>query len=140
MGAHIYWLIAGFLFVIAELITGTFYLLILGVAAFAVSLIAFLGLGIEIQAVVAAAVAIAGVAGVNRYRGNLTKGGTDTLETGQRVEFESWVNEKDGLAKVKFRGAVWDARMVGEHGDTSSAYYVCGIDSGILHISLNKPA
>ena len=35
MEAHLIWVIAGIILVIVELLTGTFYLLVLGVAAFA---------------------------------------------------------------------------------------------------------
>ena len=37
------WVIAGFVLVIAELLTGTFYLLVIGIGAFAGALVAWLG-------------------------------------------------------------------------------------------------
>ena len=47
------WVVAGFALIIAELLSGTFYLLVIGVAAFAGALMAYLGSGIFVQGVVA---------------------------------------------------------------------------------------
>jgi membrane protein implicated in regulation of membrane protease activity len=43
MDLWLLWLIAGFVLVIAELLTGTFYLLVIGAGAFAASLAAWAG-------------------------------------------------------------------------------------------------
>src|SRR5260221_14749422 len=61
------WLLAGLLLVVVELMTGTFYLLILGIAAGIGSLVAFLGLSLWIQAVVAAIAAVGGAGLLHRY-------------------------------------------------------------------------
>ena len=45
METHLIWLAAGFILVIAELLTGTFYLVVLGIAAFAGALATWFGLG-----------------------------------------------------------------------------------------------
>ena len=44
METYLVWLAAGFVLVIAELVTGTFFLLVLGIAAFAGSATAWFGL------------------------------------------------------------------------------------------------
>src|SRR5258706_11467981 len=62
------WLLAGLLLVVVELMTGTFYLLILGIAAGIGSLVAFLGLSLWIQAVVAAIAAVGGARLLHRYQ------------------------------------------------------------------------
>ena len=61
------WLLVGLMLVVVELVTGTFYLLILGIAAGIGSLIAFLGQPFWMQAVGAAIAAIAGGFVVHRY-------------------------------------------------------------------------
>jgi len=62
------WLIAGLALAISELLTGTFYLLMLGIAAFGAAAAAYLGLDFGPQIVVAAVVAAAGCYAVHAYR------------------------------------------------------------------------
>ena len=59
------WAILGLTLVIVELLSGTFYLLMLGIAAFGAALAAWLGQPFGVQAVVAAVVAAAGCYGVH---------------------------------------------------------------------------
>ena len=61
MDNYLVWLIAGFILVIVELATTTFYLLVFGIAAFAGAGVAYAGGALIWQAIVAAAVAVAGV-------------------------------------------------------------------------------
>src|ERR1019366_6038699 len=60
METYLVWLAAGFVLVIAELVTGTFFLLVLGSAAFAGSATAWFGLGFWGGALWAAAGGVAG--------------------------------------------------------------------------------
>lgn len=68
METYLIWLVAGFVLVIAELVTGTFFLLVLGIAAFAGSAMAWFGLGFWLEALCAATVAVAGVFWVRQDR------------------------------------------------------------------------
>ena len=52
------WLILGFVLVTIELATGTFYLLVLGLGAFAGALATWAGANVLVQSVVAAVVAV----------------------------------------------------------------------------------
>ena len=111
------WLIAGFVLAIAELLTGTFYLLVIAVGAFAGSLAAWMGANELLQAVVGSVVAIAGAWFVHHWheahRKNY-KGPSNLLDRGQPVVLEGWENESAGIARVKYRGTSWDARVAGE--------------------------
>ena len=60
MDAYLVWLLLGLALVIVELLTGTFYLLVLGVAAFGAGAVAWFGGGFAAQAIAAAAVALVG--------------------------------------------------------------------------------
>ncbi len=116
MAAYLLWAIAGFVLVIAELLTGTFYLLVFGVAALAGALVAWLGGEFWLQAVVSAAAALIGIYLVHRWWQNHPKESAteNSLEVGQTVVFESWVNEANRTARVKYRGASWDAKIEGD--------------------------
>jgi membrane protein implicated in regulation of membrane protease activity len=60
MDHGIIWAVIGLVLVIVELLTGTFYLLMLGLAAFGAAAAAWLGLAFASQSIVAALVAVVG--------------------------------------------------------------------------------
>ena len=137
-----YWLIAGFVLVITELVTGTFYLLVIGVAAFVAAGAAYLGAGLWVQAIIASVVSVAGVVLVSQRKLGApdTSGASGSLDIGQSVTFESWTSETDGLARVNYRGSTWDAVVTGERGSGDKpVYFICGMEGNTLRVSL-KPA
>lgn len=112
MRPEVLWLIAGFVLVIVELMTGTFYLLIFGVAALLSAAAAWAGASFPIQAVVAAVVAIVGSFVVRQRRLSLQgTGDTTPMDVGQSVVFESWLDENARIAQVRYRGAPWEAEV-----------------------------
>lgn len=137
-----YWLIAGFVLVITELVTGTFYLLVIGIAAFVAAIAAYLGAGFWVQAIIASVVAVAGVVLVSKRKLGApdTSGTSGSLDIGQSVTFESWTSETDGLARVNYRGSTWDAVVTGERGSGDKpVYFIYGMEGSTLRVSL-KPA
>jgi len=116
MELWILWVILGLVLVIVELVTGTFYLLVLGGGAFAAAATAWAGAGHLIQAVVGGVVAIGGAWYVYHWHESHRKadeGRSNFLDRGQPVVMEGWANEAAGLVRVKYRGASWDARVAG---------------------------
>ena len=116
MELWVLWIIVGMVLVIAELVTGTFYLLVLGVGAFAAAVVAWAGGNALIQAFVGGAVAIGGAWFVHHWHEAHRKadeGRANFLDRGQPVVLEQWANESAGLARVKYRGTSWDARVAG---------------------------
>lgn len=108
------WIVAGFVLVIAELVTGTFYLLVVGLGAFAGALVAWLGGNTLVQAVSGSVVAIAGALMVHHWHAahrKVDEGHANFLDRGQPVILEGWVDENGRIARVKYRGAWWDARL-----------------------------
>src|SRR5215203_1340888 len=95
------WVVAGFVLVIAELVTGTFYLLVVGIGAFAAAVAASMGANHLVQAVAGSAVALAGAFAVHhwhmRNRAASPQGG-NMLDRGQAVIMEGWVDEKARVA------------------------------------------
>ncbi len=134
------WLIAGFLLVIVELVSGTFYLLVLGIAAFAGGAVAYLGMAHSVQAIVAAAVAVVGAMWVNRIRRTTAAVKMPSLDLGGPAAFDSWVDRAAGRARVKYRDALWDATIVGEAaGEPGEIFYVTSIDGNTLKVSKVRP-
>ncbi|HEV7820710.1 MAG TPA: NfeD family protein [Burkholderiales bacterium] len=140
MEEYWWWAIAGIALIIAELITGTFYLLVLGVAALAGSAAAFLHYPFWIQAPVAAAIAIIGVTLVTRFRDAQVSQPSVSLDVGQSVVLDAWVNERERLARVRYRNAMWDAKVLDEAGaETGRTLYIRHVDGNTLHVSAARP-
>ena len=114
MEMWVLWIIVGLVLVIAELVTGTFYLLVLGAGAFAAAVTSWAGGNALIQAFAGGAVAIGGAWFVHHWHEAHRKadeGRANFLDRGQPVVLEQWANESAGLARVKYRGTSWDARI-----------------------------
>ena len=114
MEMWVLWVIVALVLVIAELVTGTFYLLVLGVGAFASALVSWAGGNALVQAIAGGGVAIGGALLVHHWHESHRKadeGRANFLDRGQPVVLEGWANEAAGLARVKYRGASWDARV-----------------------------
>ena len=108
----IWWVAAGVI-VAAELVTGTFYLLMFGLGLAAGAVAAHAGLGLSGQMVAAAAVGGGAVAAWHLYRGRQVAGPPASanrdinLDIGETILIEHW--QPDGTASVRYRGAQWTA-------------------------------
>ena len=121
MQDYLIWTILGFVLVIVELMTGTFYLLVIGVGALFGGLAAYLGAPFIIQVGVAGVVASFGTWWVQKWHEAHHKGGdqSNAIDVGQMVTVANWINHAEGMLRVKYRGAEWDARV--KPGDVVSA-------------------
>ncbi|MGC2519489.1 MAG: NfeD family protein [Burkholderiales bacterium] len=141
MDTYLVWLIAGFVLVVAELVTTTVYLLVLGIAAFAGAGVAWAGSAFAWQAVAAAVIAVAGVIWVNKYRKTMLPKRMRGLDVGQPAVFDSWVNRNASQARVKYRDALWDAQVAGDAaGEPGEILYVTSVDGNTLKVSKTRPA
>ncbi len=108
----IWWLLAGAA-VVVELITGTFYLLMLALGMAAAAIAAHLGLPPTAQLVIAAAVGGGAVAAwhqIKKPRPGDPSARADrsvNMDVGETVQIDSW--NSDGTTTVKYRGANWTA-------------------------------
>jgi len=143
MEEDLIWAILGLTLVIVELLSGTFYLLVLGIAAFGAALAAWLGQGFGVQAMVAAVIAAAGCYGVHVYRAKNVKGQMAQVDAGQPASFENWVDQGARLARVRYRGASWDALVDGEENAVpapGSLLYVVSTSGNTLKVTSRRPA
>jgi membrane protein implicated in regulation of membrane protease activity len=119
------WLIAGFILVITELASGTFYLLVLGIAAFAGAGMAYAGGALVWQSLVSAVVAVAGVVWVHQYRKRTVSSPMQGLD----------------VARVKYRDALWDAQVAGgASSEPGEILYITSVDGNTLKVSKTRPA
>lgn len=137
MDPYLIWVIAGIALVIAELASGTFYLLVIAFAAFAGAGMAYFQQSFWLAAVVAAAVAASGVIALSRYRAPRAARGNASLDVGQTVVFEFWISEGERMARVRYRNSNWDARVL-EAGvlETGRVLHIRSIDGNTLQVSV----
>ncbi len=141
MDISLAWLIAGFILIIIELVTGTFYLLVLGIASVIAAAIGYAGGGFTWQAVGATVIAMAGVIWVRRFHRSSQRTPMPALDVGQPTVFDAWVSEGTRHARVKHRDALWDAHVVGDVlGDVGEVLYITAIDGNTLTVSKVRPS
>ena len=141
MDAYLIWVLVGFGLVITELLTGTFYLLILGIAAFGGAAVAWIGQGFPVQAVTASVIGAIGTYGVHLYHVKNMQRKMVPLDHAQPVTFEEWVNRDAQLARVRYRGASWEARVEGDAAvEAGGMLYVLTADGNTLTVTKTRPA
>ena len=141
MGESLVWAVIGLVLVITELVTGTFYLLMLGVAAFGAALAAWLGQSFPVQSIVALVSAAAGCYGVRLYRARNRTQQMTPIDTGMPANFETWIDASTRLARVRYRGAIWDARVDGDEPlEPNSTVYVLTAVGNTLSDCKHRPA
>jgi membrane protein implicated in regulation of membrane protease activity len=133
------WIIAGFVLIIVELVSGTFYLLVIGVGAFAGAIAAWAGGGYIAQALSACVVSLIGTAFVHHWHVARRKAESPTenmLDVGQSVVLETWSDAGQGLARVRYRGTTWDARISTEPRPVPGAtLYITGQEGSTLLVA-----
>jgi membrane protein implicated in regulation of membrane protease activity len=135
------WAIGGLALVIAELLTGTFYLLMLGVAAFGAAAAAYLGLQFPSQVIAAALIAAVGCYGVHAYRAKNRSQQMPSIDAGKPATFEQWIDPAARLARVQYRGAPWEALVEGaEMPGPGSLVYVLNTNGNTLKVTAKRPA
>ncbi|CAM3364437.1 NfeD family protein [Paracidovorax anthurii] len=106
----IWWLMVGAM-VAAELVTGTFYLLMLSLGLAAGAVAAHLGMSLALQLSTAALVGSIGVVACHQLRKRrpgaqpASRNRDVNLDIGETVHVEAW--SPDGTAQVRYRGAQW---------------------------------
>ena len=118
MGGHWVWWIAAAILIGAELLTGTFYLLAIGIAAALGGVTALAGASEPVQFAVAPP--------------------QQSLDVGQAVQVLIW--NPDGTARVGYRGSEWDAELASAGTPHAETMYIVGTRANVLVLSERKPA
>ena len=88
-----------------------------------------------ILAAIALLVLLIGVL-IRHYRARVSAR-IDAVDVGFRVSLDSWVNQTEGLARVHYRGVLWDAKVVGDAG-AHTTFYIRGVDGGTLQVAAGR--
>ena len=112
MEAYWIWWLAALVLVIAEMLSGTFYLIAVAFGLAVAGLVAYMGMAWGGQAAVAALLCSASVAGIYRWKQLHTKPHEQAnlaYDIGQDVHVVQWTDDRH--VRVSYRGAEWDAEL-----------------------------
>jgi membrane protein implicated in regulation of membrane protease activity len=140
--ATLWWIVAGVL-VAVELVTGSFYLLMLAIGAAAGALAAHAGLGVSPQLVTFALVGGGAVVAWHLKRSRLP--GTEpaernrdvNLDIGQAVQVPAW--NADGTARVTYRGAAWLVRITAGAAALPGPHVIVAVQGSELQVAPSSP-
>jgi len=138
MDAYWLWWIAAAALVAAELLTGTFYLLVVGLALACGGVAAFFDAGVPVQWLTAGVLGVAGTAMLQRWR--RARGAArrqPSLDVGQMVRVQSWGPEE--TARVHYRGSVWDAELLSPQTAKMPTMYIAATRGSVLILTDRRP-
>ena len=135
MEPYVIWLVAALVLVGAEMLTGTFYLLVVAVGVATGGAAAWLGASLTTQFIIASVIGLVGVAVLNRWK-SVQPSPTapeQSLDVGASVHVESW--NEDGTARVLYRGTQWNARLVTATTLRTNPMYIHATEGSTLVLS-----
>ncbi len=113
MGDWVWWFVLAFVLLVAELLTGTFYLLMISIALAAGGAASLLGASFALQLVVAVVIGFGGALLLRRLRfGKLQNAEAEPLQNmdvGQTLQIKHWSGTR--TARASYRGAQWDVEL-----------------------------
>lgn len=132
--SQLWWIAAGLL-VVAELMSGTFYLLMLAIGLAGAGFVAQAEASISTQVFSAAALGGLSVLVLRYWRSRAVQKHPERaapldLDHGQRVHVAHW--RQDGTASVHYRGAPWTARWGADTAAVSGECSIISIDGSRL--------
>lgn len=137
MEPYVYWFLLAFGLLALEMVTGTFYMLIVSIALGLAGIGALLGLNVPLQITLSAVASIIGTVILRRMKGMRTgKMISQSLDIGQSVRVISWL--EDGIARVHYRGTEWDAELESSSVPRDGVLYIKAIQGSKLILTPYK--
>ena len=131
MQAYVVWWVLAAALVGVELTSGTFYLLVYGLAAAAAGVTAWLGAGLFMQLLTAGVIATLGTLALRHWKRRTAhaESSLQNMDSGQTVLVESW---QGGRGQVKYRGALWDAEAESAGVDSTHPLVIRAVKGNTL--------
>jgi membrane protein implicated in regulation of membrane protease activity len=134
----IWWILAALL-IGAEMLTGTFYLLAVGIAFAFGGIAAWLGAQLPLQLLTAGVLAVVGTVYAHWWR---RRAGDPApmpgFDVGQSVRVEAW--QPDGTARVAYRGTQWNGVLASPETPRRDTMYIVGTRGSTLVLAAERPA
>lgn len=127
------WLVLAGILLIAEITTGTFYLLMVSLGAAIGALMAYLGFGLELQIASAAVFSVAGSLLLRNQSAKRSKTDKqhDLLDIGNKLEIPAW--NASGRTQVQYRGSNWAAESTDPH-PAAGLHQIVDVQGNILKV------
>jgi membrane protein implicated in regulation of membrane protease activity len=137
MEIYIYWFLLALVLLGLEMVTGTFYLLVLAIALAVGGLTALFTTGIVWQLVLSALTGVAGIIILRRWKSaQASEAPSASLDVGQPVKVLKW--NDDGTARVNYRGAEWDAELESADISRDATLYIAAVRGSSLVLTRRK--
>ena len=139
-GGLFWWIGAGVL-VVLELISGTFYLLMIALGCVAAALAHVAGAAADVQFAVAAVVALAAVVLLRRSRygrrkrEQASRNPDVNLDIGQTLSVPAWHQRR---ARVSYRGAAWDVELAAGEPEDAQLYEIAELRGSCLVVVASR--
>ncbi|HZZ12510.1 MAG TPA: NfeD family protein [Paraburkholderia sp.] len=139
-GGLFWWIGAGVLIVL-ELISGTFYLLMIALGFVAAAVAHIAGAAPDVQFALAAVVALAAVIVLRRsrfgrkLRKEASKNPDVNLDIGQTLNVAAWHERR---ARVNYRGAAWDAELAAGEPENAQLYEIAEMRGSCLVVVASR--
>lgn len=128
------WWIAAALLVGAELLTGTYYLLAVGLAIAIGGAAAWMGATSPVQFAVAAVSGVLLTAAAHQWRRRRAPPHADPpFDIGQAVRVAGW--NRDGTARVAYRGTQWTAELAAPDTPRAETMYIVAMRGSVLVVA-----
>ncbi|HEY1997405.1 NfeD family protein [Paraburkholderia sp.] len=141
--AGLFWWVGAGVLIVLELMSGTFYLLMIALGFIAAALARLAGANVDVQFVLAALVALAAVLLLRRSRfGRKTRKAAAinpdvNLDIGQTLAVPAW---RDRKARANYRGAAWDVELAPGEPEDARVYEISALDGSRLIVVASKRA
>ena len=136
---YVVWFVIGFGLVIAELLTGTFYLLVIAIAFGAAGVAALLGASVVLQLATAAAFSLGGTLWLRqskfgrRLRDRVISDHVQNMDVGQTLRVDQWAPNR--TARANYRGATWDVELAPGEEAASGEFVIREINANRLIVA-----
>ncbi len=137
----LYWWVGAGVLIVLELMSGTFYLLMIALGFIAAALVRLAGAAVAVQFAVAAAVALVAVVLLHRSRfgrrkrADAARNPDVNLDIGETLTVPAW---QDRRARVDYRGAAWDVELAPGEPEDARLYEIAALRGSCLVVVASK--
>ncbi len=140
MAAYWMWWIAAVTLIAVELLVGSFYLLVIGLAVACGGLAALLGASDPLQWLVASVLGVIGTLVLRRWKRRLMARtpAQPGLDIGAQVQVMTW--GPGHTARVSYRGSSWDAELAAPDTPQVETMYISAMRGSVLILTDRRPS
>lgn len=138
MAGYVWWFVLGFSLLVAELLSGTFYLLVIALACGTAGVAALLGVPFAAQVLVAASIGFGGSLWLRKSRADRPASADplQNMDVGQVVRIDHWA--VNGTARASYRGALWDVQLAPGEAAAAGDYVIRDIQANRLIVAARR--